>query len=241
MDISNIFSEFVTFLKKPKLHCIKEIDFFEKFCLFVVFLFTMYFCVFCTAFIVKVIIYIIDFEEGKKIFNYQVNKWNKYSFWENIGYVLFIGPLIEELISRLYLDIKKITIQITMISIFLLLFKFNNLALDFKSFSYLVIIIILFAFLTLINQKTITKFGVNYYGYIFYFSSITFSFLHFSNFTSVLNDCYLWLLPILVLPQLVMGIFFGYIRIKLGFLWGLLLHICMNLPAVLIYLLNKLS
>lgn len=240
MKINISLYEFVIFLKNPNLKN-KKYFFFKKLSLFFIVAIAMFFSVFVTNFLIKMIVYFIDFDEGKKIFNYQINKWNKYSVLENIAYILFLGPLIEELISRLYLDLKKINLQITMISILLLILKFNDFNLDLTSFLYLIVIGVLFSILSLIKQKKINNFGLKYYGYIFYLSSISFSLLHISNFTSVLNHNFLWLLPLLILPQLIMGVFFGYIRIKLGFFWGFLLHICMNLPAVLIYLLNKIS
>ncbi|WP_367178938.1 CPBP family glutamic-type intramembrane protease [Flavobacterium sp.] len=200
----------------------------------------MLFFVFSSSFLVKILIYIIDFKEGIKIFNYQNNKLLKYSLWENVSYILLLGPMIEELISRLYLDLKKRSIILTLVCIIIIGLKITNLNFDLKFYFFTFIILIFTLFILNSRQDSIMFFGKKYYSFIFYFSCLTFSFLHFSNYTRVLSDNYIWLLPILVLPQFIMGIFFGYIRIKLGFFWAILLHIFMNIPAVLIYITTKL-
>ena len=56
----------------------------------------------------------------------------------------------------------------------------------------------------------------------FYVLTLLFGFVHISNFdftTSVLL-----LSPILVLPQLLVGGYFGYIRVRFGLQWSMLLH-----------------
>lgn len=240
MKFNSILKEFFLFTLSPKLLQIDKTKISDKILLFIILSFTMLFFVFSSSFLVKIIIYIIDFKEGIKIFNYQNNKLLKYSIWENVFYILLLGPILEEFISRLYLDLKKRSIILTLLCILAITLKMTNLNFDFK-FYFLISIIVIFALFTLnIKQDSIIFFGKKYYIFIFYFSCLTFSFLHFSNYTKVLSDNYNWLLPLLVLPQFVMGIFFGYIRIKLGFSWSIFLHICMNIPAVLIYITTRL-
>ena len=60
------------------------------------------------------------------------------------------------------------------------------------------------------------------FKYAFYISSLIFGFIHITNFEITTNV--LLLSPILVLPQLLVGGYFGYIRVKFGLIWSMLLH-----------------
>lgn len=242
MKFNTIFKDFFLFILRPRQFEIDQnrIKTSDKILLFGSLSVLMIFMVFCSSFLVKIIVYIIDFDEGIKIFNYQENKLDKYSILENVLYILVLGPLIEELISRLYLNLKKRSILITLVCLFSLTLKFTNLNIDLKSFFLMFLIIVLAFFILISRQEVISFFGKKYFILIFYFSCLSFSFLHFSNYSKILSDNYFWLLPILVIPQFIMGIFFGYFRIKLGFFWGVILHTCMNIPAVLIYITTKL-
>jgi hypothetical protein len=240
MKFNSILKKFFLFTLSPKLLRIDKTKISDKILLFITLSLTMLFFVFSSSFLVKIIIYIIDFKEGIKIFNYQNNKLLKYTIWENVSYILLLGPIIEELISRLYLDLKKRNLILTLVCFLIVSLKITNLNFDLKFYFFVLTILTVIFFILKSKQDSIIFFGKKYYTFIFYFSCLTFSFLHFSNYSKVLSENYIWLLPILVLPQFIMGIFFGYIRIKLGFFWAILLHICMNIPAVLIYITTKL-
>ena len=56
----------------------------------------------------------------------------------------------------------------------------------------------------------------------FYLISIAFGLIHILNFEPSLN-IYL-LAPILVAPQIVIGINLGYLRIRFGLIWSILFH-----------------
>ena len=60
----------------------------------------------------------------------------------------------------------------------------------------------------------------------FYTFSIAFGIIHIFNFEITTNV--LLLAPLLVLPQLLVGAYFGYIRVRLGLRWSMLLHGCYN-------------
>lgn len=61
-----------------------------------------------------------------------------------------------------------------------------------------------------------------YYKVIFYSVTIIFAYIHLFNFE--ISSSILLLSPLLVLPQFIAGIHFGYIRVKCGFLWGCFMH-----------------
>jgi hypothetical protein len=67
-----------------------------------------------------------------------------------------------------------------------------------------------------------------YFAFVFYSVALIFAFIHSVNF---LNINY-FLLPILVLPQFIIGLLIGYLRIRLGFIWGYMLHFLNNLIAI---------
>ncbi|ARV14476.1 CPBP family intramembrane glutamic endopeptidase [Polaribacter sp. SA4-12] len=56
----------------------------------------------------------------------------------------------------------------------------------------------------------------------FYFFALIFGFVHLSNFEFTTNV--LLLSPILVLPQILLGGYLGYIRVRFGLQWSILLH-----------------
>lgn len=60
----------------------------------------------------------------------------------------------------------------------------------------------------------------------FYILTLLFGFVHLSNFEITANV--LLLSPLLVLPQILLGGYLGFIRIKLGLLWSILLHASYN-------------
>jgi len=61
-----------------------------------------------------------------------------------------------------------------------------------------------------------------YFKLGFYASALLFGFIHISNFEITINV--LLLSPLLVLPQILLGVYFGYIRVRFGLKWSMLLH-----------------
>lgn len=66
----------------------------------------------------------------------------------------------------------------------------------------------------------------------FYFFTLVFGLVHLTNFDITTNV--LLLAPILVLPQTLVGAYFGYIRVRFGLQWSMLLHGSYNLFFILI-------
>lgn len=61
----------------------------------------------------------------------------------------------------------------------------------------------------------------------FYVFAIIFGLVHLSNFTNITNTV-LILTPILVAPQILLGFYLGYIRVRFGLIWSIGLHACYN-------------
>ncbi|MCJ7465567.1 MAG: CPBP family intramembrane metalloprotease [Maribacter sp.] len=78
------------------------------------------------------------------------------------------------------------------------------------------------------------------FKYIFYALTLSFGFYHLSNFD--ITKTTLFFSPLLVSPQLSVGVFLGYIRVRFGLVWSMSLHAAYNLvligPVLLLRLLN---
>lgn len=74
-----------------------------------------------------------------------------------------------------------------------------------------------------------------YFKYAYYISILLFGFVHIFNFERIPP---VWIIPLLVLPQLFSGIFLGFIRVKLALKWSIMLHAAHNfvlfLPLLLL-------
>ncbi|WP_237276150.1 CPBP family intramembrane glutamic endopeptidase [Tenacibaculum ovolyticum] len=71
-----------------------------------------------------------------------------------------------------------------------------------------------------------------YFKIVFYIFAIVFGFVHLSNFQITTNV--LILAPILVAPQIILGGYLGFIRVRFGLIWSILLHASYNAFFVLI-------
>ena len=78
------------------------------------------------------------------------------------------------------------------------------------------------------------------FKYTFYLSVVLFGGIHLANFSDFTQ--HIWMAPLLISPQLGLGIFAGYIRVRFGLWWAIALHATYNLvlsiPVVLADLLN---
>lgn len=80
----------------------------------------------------------------------------------------------------------------------------------------------------------------NYFPTLFYLFTFCFGFIHITNFELTTQ---VWLLsPLLVAPQVSVGLLLGFIRIKLGLLWSIAMHASYNcillFPLILMKLLG---
>ena len=82
-----------------------------------------------------------------------------------------------------------------------------------------------FDFLTKNKAKT---FWFKYFRLFFYLFALAFGLMHLTNYSNT-NTLFYILAPLIVLPQIIAGITLGYVRLKLGFFWGVLQHGLYNL------------
>ena len=69
-----------------------------------------------------------------------------------------------------------------------------------------------------------------YFGIVFYLLTLAFAFYHITNFE--ITPMVLYLSPLLVAPQLFIGLLLGFIRVRLGLEWAILLHALYNLLII---------
>lgn len=144
--------------------------------------------------------------------------------------MIFIVPLIEEILFRLGLKVTKINISIFigLITYLLLggkIIKFeiqNQLGIYYIVISFTIAVISyfympsrIFDFLDIKKKWLITA------------SIISFGIVHVLNI-KILYWQLLLLYPFYVLPQIIMGFFITNLRLKYGFVWGFFLHAFFN-------------
>jgi Type II CAAX prenyl endopeptidase Rce1-like len=66
------------------------------------------------------------------------------------------------------------------------------------------------------------RFWANYFPVIFFAATALFGLVHIFNYP--LTPIHLLLAPLLAGPQIVVGLICGYVRVRLGFWWGVILH-----------------
>ena len=146
-------------------------------------------------------------------------------------------PLFEEITFRLSLKFKPIYLALTTggFTYYVLtkaVFKSRISLMDDTFWSRIItaLIFVLIAYLLLSRQKTkssLQQYWKKNFNIIYYFSCVSFAWLHIFNFElSLIN---LFWLPILTLPQLFSATIAGYTRVAFGFQYPLLVHMFTNM------------
>ena len=86
------------------------------------------------------------------------------------------------------------------------------------------------------TKKVICSFWNKKYGYVFYLAAVAFALLHIKNYD--FENTKVFIFPILVLPQFMLGLFIGYLRVRYNFMLGYLLHALHNAVFITVALLS---
>ena len=78
--------------------------------------------------------------------------------------------------------------------------------------------------LNFIPQKQITTFSQKRAGWILYTTSLLFAFIHITNYE--IRFWYLFI--VLTLPQFVISLFLAFLRVRIGFIWAVVMHAVHN-------------
>lgn len=149
---------------------------------------------------------------------------------------IVLVPLLEETAFRLFLTKYRINFVIVSVSVMLgaLIIHFINTIL-WRPDSYLLFSLSIYIYVLIIS--VIIGFGLwllrnylkgaqnlwnDYFGLIFYSVAIIFALFHVMSVNS--NENSLIYTPVVLLPFFIYGLSFGYVRIRLGFVYSLALH-----------------
>ncbi|MCS6906768.1 MAG: CPBP family glutamic-type intramembrane protease [Anaerolineales bacterium] len=147
-------------------------------------------------------------------------------FIEEVGFRLWLAPNL----LFLFISFAVVTIQFAPVPFASLLKNagLEAIAPGVKIGFYLLLgaAIVLFFWLRERKGHRYADFFNRHVGFYFYLSVIAFGLVHLTNYTDAGPW---WYGPILVLPQLVGGLAFGYLRIRLGFWYAVLAHMLANL------------
>jgi hypothetical protein len=158
------------------------------------------------------------------------HKLNNHTFFEKISFGIILAPVVEELLFRLLLVLNKRNLFIFFSTNLTLAiwFLINGNYIKFCLFALLVLFTLILNF----RQNLVVPVLKKHYKLFFYGIAVLFATLHVFNFNglSVYNVSGALLL---VIPQLILGLMLGYIRIRYGLLFGILFHAIINISILL--------
>ncbi|WP_460637705.1 CPBP family glutamic-type intramembrane protease [Larkinella harenae] len=154
-----------------------------------------------------------------------------------IYYGVFImcigGPFIEEVCFRLLLSLSKIHVGTSLAVLF---YYFSGPTWTLDSYSYLIIRLFIYIVIFSICYNFWNIYWVSkLFKYkLLIISAILFGLIHVMNFYP-LQYSVLYLYPFYVIPQMSVGVMLGVLRVKFGFIWGVIFHIIVNVSSSLEY------
>lgn len=187
-------------------------------------------------------------------FNYDQSQHSVVELFANESTLIIIllafvwAPLIEEFTFRMGLFYSPFRLSFSLVLLFgtftgvTLTFLNNYFPISAQLISFIaqpsglaftIILALVSGYLLgrIIKNKLSLKLANNYYakhfGLIFYLAAFSFAIVHAFNFFT-LRDIW-FLLPLLIAPQLIMGILFGYIRMRYGLIWSIFNHFLHNM------------
>lgn len=173
---------------------------------------------------------VLHFESIKGLIHQTRISYDKYPLY----LIVFIGPFFEELLFRLALKVNKLNISIFLGLILYKLMGGQFATIDTNRFIYYLIASIILSILTfLFFPDKIITFLNKKINYLILISILLFGLVHILNIKIFYWELALFY-PIYVLPQMIMGYFITNLRLKFGFLWGLLLHSLFNFISMIL-------
>ncbi len=217
-----LFKEILSFLKNPRRDIRSEKPASEN----LKDIFLIFICTFITVIglVAPIMFSVLDMENIP-------NKLQDLS--ENISQLQFfllgvvVAPLAEEFIFRFPLKYRKGVLILILAFLSALLFY---LASKMFSENHAIILglslFLPYTILLLINESPLSELGLKkLFPFVFYITAALFGFAHVSNYA--LDPSLWYMTPILVMPQLLLGLMLGFVRLKYG-LWASILMHAMN-------------
>ncbi len=229
-------------LKNPKFEIDTSTTFIHKVLFLLKSYLVTFICTLLSVFIIMIVdAFIVKALHQNSIWSEMINSNSRGKLMFGRYSYLFIAiaiPLIEEMIFRLPLNLKKSSVAFSL-SILYLRFSGNFLThiLDITKTEDLIkifiAVIIFLAIMLIVKQDKLNQLKREHYIFTFYFIAVGFGLIHILNFQSINYFLFLFY-PIFVLPQIFMGVIIGNIRIKYGFIWGWALHCLINSTSFLL-------
>ncbi|AEI47925.1 CPBP family glutamic-type intramembrane protease [Runella slithyformis] len=171
------------------------------------------------------------------------------SIYEVLFFTVILAPFLEEGTFRLPLRLSAFSLA-SSIGIGGVLFIFLTMPSWLAEFNIILVALVVLCLLCiptfyLLNLQPAVLDWLHprfkkHFRWIYYFSSVAFGFAHLNNFSDLTLYHYLFI-PILTLPQLYSGFFFGYARMRYGFWYGIGLHTLNNLSAAFVYIFTHIT
>lgn len=233
--LTNELKRIISFSKKPKYEA-AEVSGKEKLKTFFI---TFVINIACTMVVVGLLTlvdkFIFDFSES----HIAMEMFENFPLWVVAVLGIIIAPFWEEAAFRLPLKYRKevVNVLIALVITIAIILQYSGAQHTYSIITSVLLLIVLLLFIFF--NRRVTRFTEylwkNKFPFVFYFFTIAFALIHISNFK--ISTPVLLLLPVLILPQFVVGFFIGYIRVRLGFFWGVLFHAIHNaifmLPALI--------
>ncbi len=202
----------IFFLRYPTEYSVGEITLADKFIRLIILLVFELAIIFMLSPFLSIILELFNIDQGKHAVSEMVEQ-------ESTLFILvssvILAPLIEEVMFRLFLRYRR------NYPMLILLYLIKKSGVYGKGNIHI----------------PIYRWWRKRFIYIFYVSALMFGAVHMTNYQN--GDSLFFLFPIFTFPQIVMGIFLGYIRLKQGFIWSVLLHALHNFILLSLVLIAK--
>lgn len=160
-----------------------------------------------------------------------------YPKWVFVLLTVIVAPVVEELIFRWHL--RQPIIIFWVFAIVMcggVGFAFQQHMISFWPtviiISFIVSLLGMLLF-SIVAQRALLVLYNKYFPLVFYLTVVVFAFAHIGNFSDVEKW---YIAPILVLPQALISLFLGYVRVRNNLFWSIYFHAFHNLIPTMLFL-----
>jgi hypothetical protein len=222
----NLLKEWIIFLKKPELTTPVSLSFKEAILLLLKSIpFYFLFILICTIFFIPLSVFDLIPELPERSLS-------------DVYDLIIIAPFLEELFFRLPLRNFFRNLFFTFALLFYSLTKsFFGIPLTIAISLIIIALPYIPGFINRIEYNVNSRIR-RFYPVVFYLVALTFGFLHITNLNN-LTTAHYFVSPVIVLYQILIGLFLGFVRVKYnwGIIYSILIHAGFNSIPVLIKLL----
>ncbi|SMC60662.1 CPBP family glutamic-type intramembrane protease [Pedobacter nyackensis] len=145
---------------------------------------------------------------------------------------VIVAPILEEFVFRWHLRKPKLSVWFVLISLALLISSFtsNEYIKFFIFISLLVMGLSVFPVIEKLSREKVVKLFRGYYVFLFYYTAVIFGYIHIINIKGLTVADLSFI--IYISSQLFGGLTMGYIRVKYGLVYSMVLHGCFNAVAI---------